>query len=414
MKIAIASSSLPPGFGISVYVDEISNCLIKKGHEVMVFLTDNNDLNSEVYEYTVYHTKIPNSSRNDEYRLLRHFYKAVIEFGPDAILISDCIYAANILPCLPPECVRASVVHGYRPGFGFDEHRLITSAAIHNYDYLDWIIGTSNHMCLGLNENYGIKSEMIKLVYNGIKSPQGYHYETNHHVDDFKKVILFAGGSNPTKGCDVFLKAIKILAKSSYADWKVIWIGGTESPPKILKKSGLLNKTIDWKGTLPLTSLREILSYTHILAMPSRYEACPMLLIDGLSMGAVPVVSDCPSAMMEIVNDSQCGLVSKVGNSEDLANSISFLLSRPKTVTEMSIRGKEYFNKNLAIEHTCNHLLSLLTTRRDDFWPRPALFPSGKLYPHHRKKYRYSKFHPFGVYERIKLSFGILPSPLKY
>lgn len=414
MKIAIASSSLPPGFGISVYVDEISKCLYRQGHQVMVFVTDTRDLSSETYEYPVHLTKIPISSKNHEYDLIRQFYEAVINFGPDAILISDCIYASNILPSLPPECIRASVVHGYRPGFGFDGHRLITSAAIHNYDCLDWIIGTSKHMCLGLNKYYRISSEMIKLVYNGINPHQTCGYEMSDNIDNSKKTILFAGGSNPTKGCDVFLKAVKILTKSNSMDWKIIWIGGADSPPNALKKSGLLHKVIDWKGMLPLASLREILSHAHVLAMPSKAEACPMLLIDGLSMGAVPVVSDCPSAMMEIVNDAQCGLVSKAGNAEDLANCFSHLLTRPKTMIEMSIRGKEYFHKNLTIDNTCTSLLSLLTTRRNDFRPRYAMFPSGKIYPNHRKKYKYSKWHPLGIYERFKLIFGILPSELKY
>lgn len=414
MKIAIASSSLPPGFGISTYVDEISKCLYTKGHEVMVFVTDTRDLSLETYEYPVHLTKIPISSKNDEYHLLRRFYEAVISFGPDAILINDCIYASNILPSLPPECIRASVVHGYRPGFGFDGHRLIASAAIHNYDCLDWIIGTSKHMCSGLNKYYRISSEMIKLVYNGIKPHLTYGHEITNNIDNSKKVILFAGGSNPTKGWDVFLKAVKILAKSNSTELKIIWIGGTDSPPNALKKSGLLHQVIDWKGVLPLTSLREILSHTHILAMPSRAEACPMLLIDGLSMGAVPVVSDCPSAMMEIVNDSKCGMVTEVGNAKELANGLSKLLSQPQTVRDMSTRAQEYFMKTLHIDITCNKLLDLLTKRRTNFSPQKIAFPFGKIYPFHRRPYKYSKWNPLGFYERWKFIFGILPPPLKY
>ena len=37
LKIAVASSSLPPMLGISVYVDETNKCLYRQGHEVMVF-----------------------------------------------------------------------------------------------------------------------------------------------------------------------------------------------------------------------------------------------------------------------------------------------------------------------------------------------------------------------------------------
>ncbi len=408
MKIAIASSSLPPGFGISVYVDELSKCLHKQGHNIKVFVTDTYDYSLETYEYPVHFTKIP-VSEHDEFKYIEEFYNAIMHFNPDALLINDCIYASNILPFISPTCARISIVHGYRERFGLDGHKLVTSVAIHNYEYLDWIVGTSNSICTGLSRKYGINHKMIKLIYNGIEPHQPDSSNSDLKVDKLKRTIVFAGGSNPTKGSDVFLKALKILDKRKYNNLKVVWIGGEEHPPKALKKSGLLEKFVVWTGTIPIMTLREILSNSHILAMPSRAEACPMLLIDALSMGIVPVVSDCPSAMREIVHEGNCGLVSKVGSHINLANCISELISNPSNIDEKSICAKEYFKKNLIIDRTCENLLNIIKERPSNFPLPQKIFPNGNLYAFHRRKYKYTKWNPLGLYERWKLINGFLP-----
>lgn len=413
MKIAIASSSLPPGLGISSYVDEISKWFQNHGIEIMVFVTDIREVNPKNYEYPVHVSKIPISQKN-EYLLVKEFYDALLRFMPNALLINDCIYASNVLLSLPTSCIRVSVVHGYRPGFGFDGHRLLTTAAIHNHYWLDWVVAINRHMQDGLINYYGIPSEKVKLLYNGMKPLNYFNLTASRRFDETQKLILFAGGSNFTKGWDILLKAAKILTSSHPSGWKIIWVGGEGGPPKVLKKSGMLGGNIEWKGKLTRSSLIELLGRTHILAMPSRAEGCPMLLLEGLSMGTVPVVSDCPSAMMEIVNDSKCGMVTEVGNAKELAKGLSKLLSQPKIVCDMSTRAQEYFLKTLHIDITCNKLLDLLTTRRTNFSPQKIVFPFGKIYPFHRRPYKYSKWNPFGFYERWKFIFGILPPPLKY
>lgn len=413
MKIAIASSSLPPGLGISSYVDEIGKWFQNHGIEITVFVTDIREVNPRNYEYPVHVTKIP-ISQKDEYPSIKEFYDAMLDFMPDALLINDCIYASNILPSLPSTCIRASVVHGYRLGFGLNGHRLLTTAAIHNHYWLDWVVAINRHMQDGLITRYGIPSEKVKLLYNGMEPLKYSNLSASRRFDETEKTILFAGGSNFTKGWDILLKAAKILMHSHSSKWKLIWVGGEGAPPKVLKKSGMLGDNIEWKGKLTRSSLIELLGCTHILAMPSRAEACPMLLLEGLSRGAVPVVSDCPSAMMEIVNDSKCGIVTEVGNAKELAKGLSKLLSQPKTIYDMSTRAQEFFMKNLHIDFTGNKLLDLLTKRRTNFSPQKIAFPFGKIYPFHRRPYKYSKWNPFGFHERWKFIFGILPPPLKY
>ena len=411
MKIAIASSSLPPGFGISTYVDELSNYYNKQGYEIKVFVTDTRDYSSKKFEYPVHFTNIP-VSKNDEFDTLKEFFNAIIDFNPDALLINDCIYASNILPFLDPKCVRISIVHGYREKFGLDGHRMVTKVALHNFEYLNWIVGTNKSICLGINKKYEINSKIIKCIYNGIEPYTITGIKNNIKKDNSIKTIVFAGGFNPTKGCDVFLKALKILVKEKINNWKVIWIGGEKLPPKKLINSGLLGKFITWKGTIPLSDLRKILSVSHILSMPSRAEACPMLLIDALSVGVVPIVSDCPSAMREIVSEADCGLVCEVGNHKTLAESMIRLLSDPQRVNKMCFNAKSYFDNNLNVSHVGEKLLSLINTKENHFKFPNKTFPDGKMYMYSRRKYKYSKWNPLGIFERIRLVFGYL-SPIK-
>ena len=413
MKIAIASSSLPPGFGISRYVDEISRWFYNHNYEIIVFVTDTRDIDPEKYEYPVHITKIPNSPVS-EFELIEEFYDAMLNFLPDILLINDCIYASNILPSLPNTCLRISIIHGYRPGVGFDGHRLLTAAALHNHQYLNWIVSTNKSMNDGLKNNYKIPEEKIKTIYNGVQIVEPSDNSKLLKYNGARITMLFAGGLNRAKGWDVLREAVKILERSGCLNWKLIWVGVDGIPPKSLNTSNILKNAIEYKGVIPHKLLLELLSQTHILIMPSRAEACPMLLLDGMAMGAVPVVSDCPSAMKEIVNDSNCGLISKTGSAKKLANQLSILLSKPEQIGRMSKSGVEYYKKNLRIDNTCNSLLKLIEEEPVNSIQNPKPFPSGKVYPFHRRAYKYSKFNPMGLYERLKLIFGFLPPDIKY
>jgi len=413
MRIAIASSCLPPAAGIGTFVDDLAKCYQNHNVETKVFVTTIPDLNPKDYDYPVHINKIP-VLRKEEYFHIKQFLQAILDFMPDAIVNNDCIYASNILQSLPTGCVRASVVHGYREGFGFDGHPTIIAAAIHNHEWLDWIFAISGYMRDGLIKRYSLPAEQVKLIYNGINPLDISDSELSRKFENSEKIILFGGGSNLTKGWDTFFKACKILTSFHPSGWKIIWVGGNIKPPNVLKKSAMLNGRIEWKGKLPRSELIDLLGRIHILAMPSRAEGCPALLAEGLSMGVVPVVSNCPSAMEEIVNDYKCGIVTKVGNAKELAKGLSELLSSPEILCRMSTRARKTFEKNLHIDITCQKHLELLKTHRSSFSPKPKAFPFGKIYPFHRRGHKYPKWNPLGLIERWRFINGILPKPLKY
>ena len=78
MKIAITSSSLPPGLGISTYVNELSMYFSKQGYEIKVFVTDTTDYSLEKFEYPVHFINIP-VSKNDEFETLKEFFNSIID-----------------------------------------------------------------------------------------------------------------------------------------------------------------------------------------------------------------------------------------------------------------------------------------------------------------------------------------------
>ena len=164
MKIAISTSGLPPGFGISVFVDELSKWFFnRKDYDIMVFATTSQILSPDDYLYPVEYFKIP-ASKAEEFIIIKKFKEKLFNFDPDVLIINNCIYASNILPILKRECIRLSYVHGYRERFGINGHKGLTRAAIHNHEYLDWIIASNSPMYNGLVKDYKIPSYNIKII----------------------------------------------------------------------------------------------------------------------------------------------------------------------------------------------------------------------------------------------------------
>src|ERR671918_3059908 len=73
-----------------------------------------------------------------------------------------------------------------------------------------------------------------------------------------------------------------------------------------------------------------------VLVMPSRDEGLPVALLEGGAAGVVPVVSDRPSGVPEIVRDGDTGFRAPIGDCAAFAHAIAALAADRPRVEQMS------------------------------------------------------------------------------
>lgn len=149
-----------------------------------------------------------------------------------------------------------------------------------------------------------------------IPNPQPFASEKTSSLDN--KQVLAAGRYCHQKN---FEALIRIWAKiwGNFPDWHLSIYGDGEARPQLerlveelgLGKSISLHKPISDMASAYLTS--------SILAMTSRYEGLPMVLIEGQTFG-LPIVSyACPCGPRDIVQDGENGFLVDLGDEEAFA-----------------------------------------------------------------------------------------------
>ena len=406
MRIAVTTSGLPPGLGIATAVNEVAAYLHSQAVEIIVFYSSNDEIKLNNTPYKMIEFKIPSDKRY-ELSVNRKLFENLMEYDPDLIIINDDIYTSNIIPCLSERPVVISVTHNYRQHFRFDSAKLVTTAALHNWQYLDWIVSISDAMKSGIVNDYNIDNRMIHTIYNGMDIDQITEDKLKAKHREQKPILFFAGGLNHTKGYRTFWKAFRELNRrklSFTAKWS-----GSDLISNEFKQHLPQFSNISWLGRLPHEELLNQLEQAHFLIMPSYAEGCPMLLLEGMAKGVVPLVSDCPSAMREIVAEAKCGEIFPVGHHKVLTDQLESLLNNREQMEEYAIKAVQYFQEHLNIKKTCEELLRLGSAPRQTRNKRGLSFPPPNMHYWHRRPYIYHKFDPRGLPRRIRQSLGILP-----
>lgn len=169
------------------------------------------------------------------------------------------------------------------------------------------------------------------------------------------KSIGFCGRIVEEKGIDVLLKAFKIIKKQIpdaslmiAGNYKSV-AGGSVYPQLIeyIKKENINDVT--FLGKVPEEDLAEFYSKLDVFVLPSinSLEAFGMVQLEAMFCG-VPVVASNLPGVRTIVQNTKMGLISNVGDENDLANKIiKVLKNRDKYIIPKEKLLKIYSNKVL-------------------------------------------------------------------
>ena len=123
-----------------------------------------------------------------------------------------------------------------------------------------------------------------------------------------EKVILYVGRLEREKGLDFLIGCFAILAKEM-EDAKLVIVGdGTQRQDleDLVARLGL--DRVSFKGTLSRKDVSEIMRASDVLAIPSVFEAGPIVAIESLASGT-PVVSTDVGRVREFLDGENLGIV---------------------------------------------------------------------------------------------------------
>lgn len=177
--------------------------------------------------------------------------------------------------------------------------------------------------------------------------------------------ITYAGKISRPKGVPELLKAMSTVCRK-YMD-RTGDIGEIMLPFELTLAGGCQDESlkpfldnlppyVKWLGQIPQPALAELLRQTDIFVLPSYFEGLPLVLIEAMASGAIPISTDLP------------GVRDWIDSNIDNPNVIYIPMPQMKSIDEPSDSGRAAFTSNLT--EALSTIIDLLELKRIDI-PAP-------------------------------------------
>ncbi|HEX8854564.1 MAG TPA: glycosyltransferase family 4 protein [Thermoleophilaceae bacterium] len=189
----------------------------------------------------------------------------------------------------------------------------------------------SAHVAVGersareIEQLVGLPTESIMTIYNGV--PQNAPPPLERRADG--PVVGSVGRLSEQKGYDLLVRALPDLP-----DAQLVLVG--DGPERARLES--LARELGVSERLRITGwsdkVSSHLAYFDVFALPSRYEAFPLAILEAM-FAAVPVVAAEVGSVPEAVQPGVTGLTVAPGSASELASAIRSLLADPERAREL-------------------------------------------------------------------------------
>ena len=182
-------------------------------------------------------------------------------------------------------------------------------------------------------------SEKLQCIHNGVDIPSldREYEEAGVDEEEAEKTILFAGRLFWLKGCLSMVKMAYLLQKCN-SKFKIIVRGSGPLLNRMQEYINLLGlKNIELGGFATRPELMKCFRRCKFVAIPSKYEACPMILLESMCLGKIPLMLQLPFSS-ELTQDGKYGI---------LADRIESLTSR--LITLQDTISVDELSKNIRI-----------------------------------------------------------------
>lgn len=234
----------------------------------------------------------------------------------DGAICEDCIGKSLKWPGVRHRCYHDSLGASSALTAGLALHRRLGTFDRH----VDRFI-TLTEFAKELLIRDGIRAEQIVVKPNSVPDP-GVPDPALPPREDF---VLYAGRLVPEKGIETMLEAW-----SKVNGERQLRIAGSGELMDQVTTAASQDSRIKPLGWLSMDATLDEMRRAAAVLIPSEwYEGLPLVLLRAQAVGAPIVISDLENISRELLED-EAGLTFKVGDSEDLAQSVQALLDNPE------------------------------------------------------------------------------------
>lgn len=225
------------------------------------------------------------------------------------------------------------------------------------------IVTISKYSHAKIIEHYGIESEKIRIVPNGVDIEKFKPSDSLNAKLQFRlgqeSTVLFMGSLIPRKGLSYLVKAAEKVVKQ-HTNTKFVIVGTGPMQGKIeesLAAVGLKNNFV-FLGNLKEDQLSVAYNAADVFVLPSIQEGQGIVLLEAQACGK-PVVAFGIGGVKEAVRPNETGFLLELGDTAGLADRLLELLGDETLRQKMGLAGRRFVSENYTWDLCAERMLRI-------------------------------------------------------
>ncbi|MBQ3370552.1 MAG: glycosyltransferase [Mogibacterium sp.] len=286
------------------------------------------------YTSTRYRDLTPEMISQFEAAFIDAAERAVSDLDPDIIICHHLFLLTALVKKHFPERTIVGISHGtdLRQMINCDNLREIVRPYIRD---LDAALALHSEQRKTIIDIFGMDEDRVSVIGSGYNAGLFNTEGRKSRKKDEPLRFTYAGKISRPKGVPEMLAALEKLSDDSDVPaFSLTMAGGCQD--EVLKdRMGSLPAYVSWLGQIPQPALADLMRQTDIFILPSYFEGLPLVLIEAMSAGAVPVSTDLP------------GIQSWINANVGGPNAVFVPMPQMKSIDEPTDAGREAFVNDL-------------------------------------------------------------------
>jgi len=263
------------------------------------------------------------------YKRIVAIKKVILEHDPDIVI--SFMTTTNVLTTLAAKLAKKPIIISERNNFYRVKSKIWRLLRRIVYPFSDVLVVQSEHD----KEKYDYHSN-VHVILNPLI------LEYKHKNIRRQKMILAVGRLQLHKG---FHQLLKVFSQLNAKKWQVVILG--EGPERAFLEKLALELNIEKNVSMPgrVTDVEEYYKKASVFVLSSNSEGFPNALIEAMGYGCAAVAFDCLTGPSDIIDNKKNGILIEVGNVNELAESIQYLIDQPKKREEFGENAKKIINE---------------------------------------------------------------------
>lgn len=182
------------------------------------------------------------------------------------------------------------------------------------------VVTANSDIAIAAMRTYVPENKLV-MIPNQLTPPEAHFIKS---MKDKDNIILAVGRLYPQKGFDTLLRAYALLE----TDWTLTIVGQGPLEDELNTLAQSLNIADRVTFTGQVENPYDYYARAKIFALPSRHEGTPNALLEAMSCGVCPIISDAAEGALPYVKNA--AQIFACDNAEDLATKLTHIMYNPE------------------------------------------------------------------------------------